>query len=125
MTTYLRFEHLLDLAELIPGDPQPSDFGKIDAAVARYTANHMGRDVYASLPLKAAALSWTLIRLVALDDVHQTRAFAYLAAWHFLSINGINLRADYDAAVPWLAAVESGELDTRGLARYLDAASTA
>lgn len=84
---------LLHAAELLPGDPQVDDLGPLYAAVARVNAGAMGRDIYGSVFLKAAALLETLSRLPCLE--HSNDAFAWHSCEAYLDMNGHAL--DYPA----------------------------
>ncbi|OBA75969.1 death-on-curing protein [Mycobacterium sp. 1554424.7] len=66
-----------------------SDYGLLDAAVARPRATVFGVDAYPDHLSKAAALMQSLARNHALADGNKRTAWA--AAWTFLYINGIEL----------------------------------
>jgi len=77
------------------GNPlQVSDYGLLDAAIARPKATVFGLDAYPDDFTKAAALLQSLARNHALVDGNKRTAWA--AAWTFLHINGIELAADFD-----------------------------
>jgi death on curing protein len=73
---------------------QVSDYGLLDAAVARPKATVFGLDAYPNDFTKAAALLQSLARNHALVDGNKRTAWA--AAWTFLHINGIELAVDFD-----------------------------
>lgn len=80
---------LLHAAERLPRDPQVDDLGPLYAAIHRMHAHTMGRDVYGSDHLKAAALLQTLARLPCLE--HSNAAFAWASAEAFLALRGHRL----------------------------------
>jgi death-on-curing protein len=70
-----------------------SDYGLLDAAVARPRATAFGLDAYPDDVVKAAALLQSIARNHALVDGNKRTAWA--AAWTLLHINGIGL-GDFD-----------------------------
>jgi death-on-curing protein len=70
-----------------------SDYGLLDAAVARPRSTVFGIDAYPDELTKAAALLQSLARNHAFVDGNKRTAWA--AAWTFLHINGIQL-GDFD-----------------------------
>ncbi len=117
MTHFTEVPYLLRLAETLPGDPQPDDLGPLYAAVAQHQATAMGRDVYGSDWLKAAALLHTLARLPALE--HSNRAFAWAAAAGFLAINDHTLQYKPADAVTLAKDVSTGQLGVQQTASVL------
>ncbi|MFD7236897.1 fic family toxin-antitoxin system, toxin component [Streptomyces syringium] len=106
---------LLHAAELLDGDPRVDDYGPLYAAVARVNARATDRDIYGSLPLKAAALLQTLAKLPCLE--HSNEAFAWHCAEAFLALNGQRLDYPPKAAVALVRDAASGAL---GVARVAD-----
>ncbi|MGW5732929.1 type II toxin-antitoxin system death-on-curing family toxin [Streptomyces sp. NPDC055261] len=92
MTRLLTPQELLQIAQTLPGDPACLDLGVLDGACARVQAHYMGRDVYASHWLKAAAL----LESIALHEPLEAKNefFAWLVAETFLNTNGVTL--DYE-----------------------------
>jgi death-on-curing protein len=88
--------------------PTVSDYGLLDAAVARPQATVFGVDAYPDNFTKAAALLQSLARNHALVDGNKRTAWA--AAWTFLHINGIPL-GDFDVDD---AEVFMNDVATRG-----------
>lgn len=83
-----------------------SDYGLLDAAVARPRATVFGVDAYPDLLAKAAALMQSVARNHALVDGNKRTAWA--AAWTFLYINGIELgEFDVDDAEEFVNAVST------------------
>jgi death-on-curing protein len=73
---------------------QVSDYGLLDAAIARPRTTVFGLDAYPDNFTKAAALLQSLARNHALVDGNKRTAWA--AAWTFLHINGTELAAGFD-----------------------------
>ena len=95
MTEFLDRDDVLIAGAIAVGNPlQVSDYGLLDAAIARPTATVFGLDAYPDDFTKAAALLQSLARNHALVDGNKRTAWA--AAWTFLHINGIELAADFD-----------------------------
>jgi death on curing protein len=93
-----------------------SDYGLLDAAVARPQATIFGVDAYPDMPTKAAALLQSLARNHAFVDGNKRTAWA--AAWTFLYINGIQL-GDFDvddAEVFMNDVATQGDLDIDAIA---------
>jgi len=83
------FEFLLSVAEVVEGDPQCDDLGAVIAAAARASAMRMGRPIYATPFLRAAAAAITLIRERPLEAGNL--AYGLVAATGYLRANGIHL----------------------------------
>jgi death-on-curing protein len=98
VTQYLDREDVLTAGAAAVGHIlQVSDYGLLDAAVARPRATAFGIDAYPDDFAKAAALLQSLARNHALVDGNKRTAWA--AAWTFLFINGVELGAfDVDDA---------------------------
>ena len=95
MTEFLDRDDVLIAGAIAVGNPlQVSDYGLLDAAIARPKATVFGLDAYPDDFTKAAALLQSLARNHALVDGNKRTAWA--AAWTFLHINGIELVADFD-----------------------------
>ena len=95
MTEFLDRDDVLIAGAIAVGNPlQVSDYGLLDAAIARPKATVFGLDAYPDDFTKAAALLQSLARNHALVDGNKRTAWA--AAWTFLHINGTELAADFD-----------------------------
>jgi len=95
VTEFLDRDDVLIAGAIAVGNPlQVSDYGLLDAAIARPKATVFGLDAYPDDFTKAAALLQSLARNHALVDGNKRTAWA--AAWTFLHINGIELAADFD-----------------------------
>ncbi|MFE7778512.1 fic family toxin-antitoxin system, toxin component [Streptomyces sp. NPDC057445] len=108
---------LLHAAELLDGDPQVDDLGPLYAAVARVNARAMERDIYGSLPLKAAALLQTLAKLPCLE--HSNEAFAWHSTEAYLALGGHRLDYPPKAAVALVRDAAAGTLGVARIARRL------
>ncbi|MFF0450295.1 fic family toxin-antitoxin system, toxin component [Streptomyces sp. NPDC004609] len=108
---------LLHAAELLDGDPQVDDLGVLYAAVTRVNARAMGRDVYGSPHLKAAALLQTLARLPCLE--HSNEAFAWHSTEAYLALSGHRLDYPPKDAVGLVRETASGTLGVARTARRL------
>ncbi|MGW0819116.1 fic family toxin-antitoxin system, toxin component [Streptomyces viridiviolaceus] len=88
---------LLDLAHRsLPGDPDITDFGSLQAAVARHADKVMDRPVYAELHHRAAALMHQLIRCPALEYANEL--FGAVVAASYLTASGAVVTADFKQA---------------------------
>ncbi|MFI0150098.1 fic family toxin-antitoxin system, toxin component [Streptomyces lydicus] len=110
---------LLHAAELLDGDPQVDDYGLLYAAVARINAHTMGRDIYGSPYLKAAALLQHLVRLPALE--HSNEAFAWHSCEAYLALNGHHLTYQPKDAVALVRDAASAAIGVAQIARQLRA----
>lgn len=94
MTEYLDREDVLTAgAAAVDQILKVSDYGLLDAAVARPRTTVFGLDAYPDDLTKAAALLQSLARNHAFVDGNKRSAWA--AAWTFLYINGLRL-GDFD-----------------------------
>lgn len=94
MTEYLDREDVLTAGSAAVGQVvQVSDYGLLDAAIARPRATVFGLDAYPDPFTKAAALLQSLARNPALVDGNKRTAWA--SAWVFLHLNGVAL-SDFD-----------------------------
>ena len=95
MTEFLDRDDVLIAGSVAIGNQlQVSDYGLLDAAIARPRATVFGLDAYPDKFTKAAALLQSLARNHAVVDGNKRTAWA--AAWTFLHINGTKLAADFD-----------------------------
>ncbi|OBK80544.1 type II toxin-antitoxin system death-on-curing family toxin [Mycobacterium sp. 1164985.4] len=95
MTEYLdREDVLVSGAAAVGVELRVTDYGLLDAAVARPQATVFGVDAYPDLFTKAAALLQSLARNHALVDGNKRTAWA--AAWTFLYLNGVELDSGFD-----------------------------
>jgi death-on-curing protein len=107
---YLTLEDLLEVARsAVNQQVLVRDLGLLEAAAARPATSAFGADAYPDLHVKAAALLHSLVRNHALVDGN--KRLAWTAARVFLRINEVRVSAPEDAAVDFVVAVASGELD--------------
>jgi len=85
------------------------DYGLLEAALARPQATAFGKDAYASLDAKAAALLHSIARNHALIDGDKRLALA--AAIAFCGLNGRRLTLTNDQAYDLVISVAAGQLD--------------
>lgn len=107
---FLDLDDLLRVAaRALGGEPVIRDHGLLESALARPRASAFGRDAYADLHEKAAALLHSLARNHALVDGNKRLALAATIA--LLGINGLRLTLSNDHAYELVIAVATGELD--------------
>lgn len=108
---------LLEVAEThLPGDPQITDWGAVEAARARHCAQVLGRYVYDQPHHRAAALLHSLVRVPALESHNELYAAAVTAA--YLHASGAPVTVSTEAAADLVEQAVSG-LDVRSLAAAL------
>ena len=89
---YLDLDDVLELAERVLGTPIPiRDVGLLGSAVARPQTTVAGRDAYADVWTKAAALLQSIVNNHALIDGN--KRLGWLATAVFLELNGIDITA--------------------------------
>ena len=114
MTEFLDRDDVLTAGAAAVGKVlEVSDFGLLDAAIARPRATVFGLDAYPDNLTKAAALLQSLARNHALVDGNKRTAWA--AAWTFLHINGIELgEFDVDDAESFMYSVATDSMMALG-----------
>jgi death-on-curing protein len=122
---YLDLEDLLYVAERTLGaEPAVRDHGLLESALARPQASAFGREAYAGIHQKAAALLHSIARNHALVDGNKRLALAATIA--FLGLNGYRLTLTNDEAYALVISVAAGELDqVERIAAALEAGSVA
>jgi death-on-curing protein len=107
---YLALPELLHVAERTLGPGYSvRDYGLLEAAVARPQATAFGKDAYADLDAKAAALLHSIARNHALIDGNKRLALAAVIA--FYGLNGRRLTLTNDEAYDLVMSVAAGHLD--------------
>ena len=107
---YLSVVELLHVADRTLGArPEFRDVGLLEASVARPRASAFGKDAYASLEQKAAALTHSIACNHALIDGNKRLALAGLIA--FVGINGRRLTMTNAEAYDFIMLIATGELD--------------
>jgi death on curing protein len=108
---YLTLPELLHIAERTLGtEPPVRDYGLLESAVARPQTTAFGREAYAGLDAKVAALLHSLVRNHALIDGNERLALAAVIA--FYGVNGRRLTLTNDGAYELIINVASGQLDS-------------
>jgi prophage maintenance system killer protein len=109
---------LLDIAQnLVPGDPDVTDYGALAAAVARHRHEVMGTLVYPAVHHRAAALLHALARIQALE--HSNELFAAQVTYAYLHASGIQVKVGSQEAITLVANVVEGHRDVRQVAEAL------
>ena len=116
MIEYLTLEDALILIEDLAVGPV-RDLGLLDSALHRPTATLWGRDAYATIDEKAAALLDSLVRNHPLVDGN--KRLGWLATLVFLDINGHWIETPDDDAYQLVMAVAAGELSLKETAEAL------
>ena len=106
---YLELEDLLHIADRLLGEVEIRDLGLLDAAASRPRASAFGRDAYATMHDKAAALVHSVARNHALVDGNKRLALASTIAFH--GMNGYGLTLTEDEAYDLIVAIAEGELE--------------
>lgn len=107
---YHDVDDLLALAGVVLGGaPAVRDLGLLESAVARPQSSYLGAELYATVPLKAAALMHSLAKNHALIDGNKRLALSALLT--FLWMNGRQLTMTNDEAFVFTKQVARGELD--------------
>lgn len=107
---YLTLPELLHVAERATGgEVLIRDVGLLESALARPRASAFGKDAYAGLDEKAAALLHSLARNHALIDGNKRLALAATIA--FLGLNGRRLTLSNDEAYDFIMSAATGDLD--------------
>lgn len=121
---YLDLDDLLYIAErAIGATPVVRDAGLLESAAARPRTELFGAQVYPTLPLKAAALTLSLVGNHALVDGNKRLGLAGLIA--FLGVNGYRLQWTNDEAHDLIVSIAAGELtEVDELAQTIDASTT-
>ncbi|MFG2440708.1 fic family toxin-antitoxin system, toxin component [Streptomyces sp. NPDC048508] len=123
MTRFLTPQELLQIAQTLPGDPACLDLGVLDAVSARVQAHYMGRDVYASDWLKAAAMLETVALHEPLESKNEF--FAWLVAETFLSTNKKSMRYEPEDALALVMRAKHKGAGVQEIAAQLRAWATA
>ncbi|MEU1193837.1 fic family toxin-antitoxin system, toxin component [Streptomyces sp. NPDC005859] len=109
---------LLDLAHRsLPGDPDVTDFGTLQAAVARHTDKVMDRPAYPEVHHRAAALMHQLIRVPALEYANEL--FGAVVAASYLTVSGVVVTADFKQAGDLAERIAHDGLDVRLVAEEI------
>jgi death on curing protein len=106
---FLTAEELLFVAQrAIGAEVVVRDLGLLESAAARPQASAFGRDAYATLEERAAALVHSLVNNHALVDGNKRLGLAGLIA--FLGVNGYRLTWSNDEAYGFIVDIADGTL---------------
>jgi death on curing protein len=113
MIRYLTLAELLQLhrrvIEMSGGSHGMRDIGLIQSALAQPQMTFGGVDLYPTLPEKAAALSFSIIKNHPFVDGNKRAGHAAMAT--FLMLNGCDLIGPVDEQEAVILAVASGEMN--------------
>ncbi|MFE6225825.1 fic family toxin-antitoxin system, toxin component [Streptomyces sp. NPDC057854] len=111
---------LLDIAHHeIPGDPEITDWGALEAARARHAFRVMDTPVYERPHHRAAALLHQLVRVPALE--HSNELFALAVATGYLHASGHRPTLTSHDAVDLIDKTKAGAIGVRQIAAVLKA----
>jgi len=123
VTRFLTPQELLQVAQTLPGDPACRDLGVLDGICARVCARYMGRDVYGSDWLKAAAMLESTALHEPLED--KNLFFAWLVAEAFLNTNGVYMSYEPEDALALVLRAKHKSAGVQEIAAQLRAWATA
>ena len=123
MTRYLTVDEVLALHDQaiarFGGSPGVRDAGLLDSAVAQPMAGFGGVELYPTLPEKAAAIGFALVKNHAFIDGNKRVGLAALDV--FLRLNGHRIPPDPDGIEATILAVANSTLNRDGLAAWVAA----
>ncbi|MCX5395242.1 fic family toxin-antitoxin system, toxin component [Streptomyces sp. NPDC006482] len=109
---------LLDTAQSeIPGDPEISDWGSLEAARARHAFRVMDIPVYEQPHHRAAALLEQLVRVPALE--HSNELYGVVVAAAYLHACGHPVSVTAEEAIDLVERVAESRIDVRQVAAVL------
>ncbi|MFJ2752695.1 fic family toxin-antitoxin system, toxin component [Streptomyces sp. NPDC087297] len=110
---------LLEVAQRdLPGDPEPTDWGALEAARARHAYRVMDTTpAYDQPHHRAAALLQQLVRIPALE--HSNELFAVTVAAAYLHASGLPVKVTTKEAGDLVVQVAAGDIDVREIASVL------
>ncbi|MEU7700404.1 MULTISPECIES: fic family toxin-antitoxin system, toxin component [unclassified Streptomyces] len=109
---------LLDIAQQeIPGDPEISDWGALEAARARHAFRVMDIPVYDQPHHRAAALLEQFVRVPALE--HSNELYGVVVAAAYLHACGQPVSATSDEIIDLVEQVAESLIDVRQVAAVL------
>jgi prophage maintenance system killer protein len=109
---------LLDLAHRsLPGDPDVTDFGTLQAAVARHADKVMDTPIYTEVHHRAAALMHQLIRCPALEFGNEL--FGAVVAASYLTVSGAVVTVNHKEAADLAERIARDGLDVRLVAEEI------
>ncbi|MGA5194242.1 fic family toxin-antitoxin system, toxin component [Streptomyces exfoliatus] len=101
----------------IPGDPEISDWGALEAARARHVFHVMDTPVYDQPHHRAAALLEQFVRVPALE--HSNELYGVVVAAAYLHASGYPVDVSAEEAIDLVERVAEGRIDVRRVADVL------
>lgn len=98
------------------------DFALLHSAVERPKATYVGRDLYPTVFLKAAALLQSLCLNHPFTDANKRTA--WIATKRFLKVNGYHLKSSRMEAADFMVYVDNHKPDLKFIASWLKSHST-
>ena len=93
------------------------DFALLHSAVERPKATYMGRDLYPTIFLKAAALLQSLCLNHPFTDVNKRTA--WITTKRFLKVNGYHLKATRMGAADFMVYVDNSKPELKEISSWL------
>ena len=122
MTRYLSLAEVLKLHDLIIAESGGSDglrdLGMLESALGQPRQTFGGKDLYPSLPAKAAALGFSLIMNHPFIDGN--KRIGHAAAEAVLMLNGFELTAEVDEAEAEILAVAAGQRTREAFQEWIE-----
>lgn len=123
MIRYLTVREVLRLHSLVleqsGGSTGIRDRGAIESAVAQPMATFGGEDLYDTIPKKAAALAFSLVRNHAFVDGNKRIGHAAMEV--FVTLNGFTLSAGVDEQEELFLSLAAGGISREVLADWVEA----
>src|SRR2546427_6001938 len=110
--------HLL-IAKATGGASGIRDLGALESAIAQPKATFDGKDLYSSLPEKAAVLCFSIVQGHPFVDGNKRTGHAAMAT--FLLLNGADIDATFDEQEKIMLALASGQIDRQQFTDWLSA----
>ena len=123
MIRYLTVREVLRLHGLVleqsGGSGGIRDRGALESAVAQPMATFGGEDLYDTIPRKAAALAFSLVRNHPFIDGNKRIGHAAMEV--FLTLNGFTISADVDEQEELFLSLAAGEISREKLTEWVEA----
>ena len=116
MITYVELSDALEVIQKLGFFVK--DVGLLDSALARPRTTVFGEDAYPSLPIKAAAMSHSIIKNHALVDGNKRTTWALMVA--FLFLNDFKHNCTADEGYDWTLALETDAITIDEAARIIE-----
>ena len=116
MITYVELSDALEVIQKLGCFVK--DVGLLDSALARPRTTILGVDAYPNLPLKAAAMSHSIIKNRALVDGNKRTTWSLMVAFLFLNDFRHNFTAD--EGYEWTLALATDSITIEDAARIIE-----